>query len=147
MNAKDEEYSFFYHEFQTFCKETAEFWALKATLVYAHKIGCKPCPKRYSFEEIFDFYSDHDGTIQYRRDLMAEEIRNMRKSVVKDRRLSAYEKKTEKRIRENESMVRGHEAFRFLQFYFDNHYGIHLDLFSEDPMLKDCINQFLVELN
>lgn len=134
--------------YKRFWYESADFWALKATMVYATDNGIHiNYKKRNSFETIFD-YAFENNEIKYNKQLMDAEINSMRQSVLNNKLLIKYYNKTFKKIKDNRNFVRGHEAFRLLQCFLENKYGLKLDLYSdeEENLLKKCIKDFIIGL-
>ncbi len=148
IGKNEKEYDTFWRGYGKFCAETAEFWALKASVVYAHGTdkGYDYRRKR-TFEEIFDFRLLWDDTIVYNRKYMEEEIALMRRGIAGSEELLAYCENMKEKIRTDISYIRGHEAFRYLQCYFKEKFGVELDLYARDErLMRTCIRKFKVEL-
>ena len=139
----------FWQQYKQFSIETAEFWALKATVVYAYQNGHKFNYKsNLKFEQIFDFHADSKGHMHYQTQMMDQEIRAMQKGISQNKFLIGYCKRMCEKIKADRSLVRGHDAFRYLQIFFKECYELELDLYAKDTrLLNECIRQFQVEFD
>lgn len=153
---KDEsEIEQFFTLYSKFCKETADFWALKATVIYAYKTGALYQYRHgISFDEIFAFKyiapkSDKNvmPKMKYNSQLMKEEAERMKQGIAMNADLVKQYKVLKKRIDGNPLLVRGHDAFHFLQCYIKGRYGAILDFYGDERfLLENNVPRFNVEL-
>lgn len=146
---KSSDYSGFLENYHTFIKETAYYWGLKSAKIYADKHNI---PARYSqkhsWDEIFSFCYKNE-TPEYHKNLLAEEIKNLENVFSSSPNLMDYAKKKEALIANTPRMVRGHQAFDYLNCYFKGKYGIELVISNKTEYKKifDAVKKFHVELD
>ncbi len=103
-----------------FLEQTKSFWALKSVMSYAHKKGIKvKYRKKYSFGEIFDF-DFNDSSKVFNLQMLLEEVSAMEESISGNQDLLRYYEIWKKRIQEDVMLIRGHDAFSFLQSFINS---------------------------
>lgn len=117
----------FRNKLQTFIKLTAEFWALKSTVVFANKTGVRlRYRKKYSFDEIFQFDFDSDSFFNVER--MEEESKIMKDAIKPNVDLVRYYDIWEKKVSDSPQYMRGHNAFDFLFVYVNYVSKMHVSV-------------------
>ena len=144
----------FWTLFCEFAYETSLFWALKATVVFARKNNLWfNYRKTHDFDSVFSFeYIEKKDSvtshgITYDKSKMQDEILAMHNGIMKNPDLIKYCEKRKKDIEENPLLVRGHDAFHFLQCYLSGRFGRTLDFYSQDDsLIAVVIPKFSVDL-
>ena len=142
--------------FNKFAKDTVSFWALKATVVYAWKNRFIFHYQRVNdFDTIFRFsYSEKETSkgirpkIKYSTKAMNEEVDAMKVGISMSYELKAYYERQVESIINNPLLVRGHDAFHFLQCYLKGKYDVELEFYGNDrAFLEKCVPRFSVKLD
>ncbi len=136
----------FKEEYYSFCRETAVFWALKGTIVFAYQNGILfRYTHKWETENIFDF-KFADGKVVYDEMKFKEEIKLMENGISHESRLTHYKELLQKKIEENPKYIRGHQALKYLQCYLLGEYGFSFSRSDNLKFLTDIIFKYQVDL-
>lgn len=142
----------FKNKLNVFVKEISEYNRLKASIVITYMKGSDYSPainykSKYKSDEIFKF--DFAGMYKYyfRKDIYDIEVCNQQDAVFNNENSKRYYYDVSSKFINNINYIRGHDLYRFLQFYLWQIHNIDLRPKSNNIHYKNIIKVLNVDMD
>ena len=121
----------FKQKLNNFVEEISEYNRLKSAINISYMKGVNYRPpvnyrKKYDSNEIFIFDFNNVYDYYFRKELFDRELNNMRTAVNNFEKAKEYFENDSLKFRNNINFVRGHDLYRFLQYYLWQRHNIDI---------------------